>query len=87
MSRQDAAGMRELLSKRTRYLWFREVAKPGRKTRFVGVVSISSGDVLGVIEWYGAWRQYIFEAAPDTVWNIDCLREVETVLSELNADD
>lgn len=74
------------MDKRTKYLRFRELARPGRKTRYVEIISLSQGLLLGTILWYGAWRQYVFEPEPDTVWNNDCLLDVQQVLAELRAD-
>ena len=76
----------ESYNKRTRYLWFREIPKPARKTRYVEVVSLSQSLLLGTILWYGTWRQYVFEPEPETVWNVDCLKDVRTVIEELKAE-
>lgn len=52
-----------------------------------GSVAVLSrgGSVLGVISYYPAWRQHVFEAAPDTVWSNGCLCEVEHKVSAMNA--
>lgn len=36
----------------------------------------SVGDLLGEVRWFGRWRQYAFFPVSDTVWNSDCLDEV-----------
>lgn len=56
-----------------------------RKTQIWQVISLSSGDVLGLILWRGAWRQYIFEPNRDTVWSDGCMAEVQTKIRELMA--
>ena len=38
------------------------------------VRSIKSGVVLGGIEWYAPWRQYVFQPERDTEYSPDCLR-------------
>ena len=35
--------------------------------------SISSDDDLGLIHWYGPWRCYVFQPAPDTEFNSSCM--------------
>lgn len=60
----------------TKYLRFVQIANPGRKTGVWQVVSQSSGDVLGIIKWYGAWRQYCFFPADATLYNTDCLAAI-----------
>lgn len=49
----------------------------------VAVLSRRHGDVLGVISWYQPWREYVFEAKPDTVWSRGCLREVTAKVVEM----
>ena len=53
------------------------------KTKVFSVDSVSQGGRLGVICWYGPWRQYPIETEQDTVWNKDCLREVADFLDAL----
>jgi hypothetical protein len=52
----------------------------------VAVLSARRGDVLGVISWYGPWRQHVLEAAPETVWSDGCLIEVASQLAVMNAE-
>jgi hypothetical protein len=59
------------------YLRFREVENPGRKTRKVHVERKSSGKLLGVIKWYGQWRQHCFFPEPDTLFNVTCLHDID----------
>lgn len=48
----------------------------GGKTRTVNVISERSGQYLGVIRWYGRWRQYTFHPHALTVWNPQCLMQI-----------
>ena len=57
----------------------------GRKTLIVRVVSAQHGDTLGVIKWFGRWRQYAFFPEPGSVWNPDCLTEVNAQIRALMA--
>lgn len=68
----------------TQYLRFQEMEPPpGRKTKVVLIFSVRSGDVLGMIRWYGSWRQYTFFPNPGTTWNSDCLDDVNSYIRRL----
>jgi hypothetical protein len=71
--------------KETKYLRFATEQLPGRKTKIVHVINISSGNDLATIEWYGSWRQYCFMPTMefDTVWNNTCLADIIAVIDQL----
>jgi len=46
------------------------------KTKVIGVYSKRSGDRLGIIKWYGAWRQYAFFPSGNTLYNVECLNDI-----------
>lgn len=56
------------------------------KTDVYSVDSISRGERLGLIAWYGPWRQYVFCPQPSTFWSHDCLAKVEEFLIKLNGE-
>lgn len=64
------------------YLEFKQVPYEGKTKRFE-VISIKHGYSLGRISWYGAWRQYIFSPASETVWNRECLKDIQDFLQQL----
>jgi hypothetical protein len=64
-----------------RYLEFR-LAHEGEKTSTWDVVSVRHGDLLGIIRWWGAWRQYTFFPSNNTVFNPDCLREISAFIED-----
>jgi len=64
------------------YIDFHEIAGTG-KTKVISVDSRSGGYRLGLITWYSNWRQYVLEAEPHVVWNVGCLRDVESYMQEL----
>lgn len=69
----------------SKYLEFKPIAvQPQRRTQRWGVVSKSSGDVLGLVEWYGPWRQYIVEPREGCVFNNGCLNDISAFLTEQN---
>jgi len=65
------------------YLEFVDVPNHSGKTRKVNVVSKRHGYSLGLIQWYGRWRQYVFVPGPETVFNRDCLRDIAQYLQEM----
>lgn len=48
---------------------------PGHKTSKWHIYSRGS-DRLGVVEWYGAWHQYIFVPDEYTVFSAGCMRDL-----------
>lgn len=58
------------------YLVFVDASLIDAKTRRLLVVSRRSGDRLGEIKWFGRWRQYAFFPADGTVWNPQCMVEI-----------
>lgn len=38
---------------------------------------------LGIVEYYKPWRQYVFEAYGDCVFNIDCLNDIVDFMKQL----
>ena len=49
---------------------------PKERTLTWGVSSRSSGDFLGMIEWYAPWRQYCFSPDEGTVFSRGCMAEI-----------
>ncbi len=35
-----------------------------------------SGDLLALIHWYGAWRQYVFMPQLETIYSVGCLLDI-----------
>ena len=66
----------------SKYLEFKQLNYKGRTKKF-HVISKRAGVVLGKIYWWGAWRQYIFEPEKATVWNKDCLKNIQDFLKQL----
>ena len=67
--------------KQTEYMDFRVVeAKP---RTVVDVTNRRSGFLLGQIRWYGPWRQYVLMPSHSTVFNVDCLQEINDVIAGL----
>lgn len=67
------------------YLKFIDATPTGRKTSILLVQSVTHGNILGEIRWYGAWRQYAFWPRAGTIWNTQCLRDVNERIEALMA--
>jgi hypothetical protein len=54
------------------------------KTSIFAVANKKSRDGLGVILWYGPWRQYVFvpTLSYETVYSPGCLRDIADFLRE-----
>jgi len=53
------------------------------KTYRLNILSKSRGDELGVIKWYGPWRQYCFYPEPETIFSRGCLADIATYLEKI----
>lgn len=53
------------------------------KTFIIPVQSKSRRDLLGIIKWYGPWRQYTFEPEYATIFSRGCLQEIKDYLEKL----
>jgi len=72
--------------KKTQYLIFEDQEIPKKKTKVINVININADEVIGMIKWYGPWRQYCFFPEFDTVWNTTCLIDVNEVIGNLMQD-
>jgi len=69
--------------KTTKYMVFEEIERKP-KTSVWQVLNRKSSYVLGLIEYYTGWRQYVFEPSGNTEFNNSCLNEISGFLTELN---
>lgn len=60
----------------SRYLTFERLNLANRRTSVWSVKSKQSGATLGVVQWFGRWRQYAFFPARDTVYNPQCMKDI-----------
>jgi hypothetical protein len=59
--------------------------KPGCKTPRYLVRNKSQDAILGIIKWYGAWRQFCFFPQPETVWSTGCLAGLQQAMGSIAA--
>jgi hypothetical protein len=69
---------------REKYIEFTIIEKKPKTN--VYSVNKTDGTQLGLIFWHGAWRQYIFNPLPDTIWSHDCLDEINNFLRQLKRE-
>lgn len=64
------------------YAFFDVVAQPlppGRITPNLLIVNKTSSDLIGIVRWYSAWRQFVLMPAENTVWSVGCLNDIADV--------
>ena len=71
--------------KKRSFLTFNELS-PLAKTKVIGVQNKDTGIGLGLIKFWGGWRQYTFQPYEDTVLNSDCMVEITNKLDEMNKE-
>lgn len=69
---------------RSKFIKFVETEKKGR-TSVWAVVNIKSGTTLGLIKWYGPWRQYCFLPTShlELVFSSGCLDDINKFIDGL----
>ncbi len=67
-----------------KYIHFEETPNPNKKTSVWYCLNTKSNYDLGLVRWYGAWRQYTFEPSETTVFNKGCLDDISDFLDQLN---
>ena len=68
-----------------KYLQF-ELMEDSGKTQCWIVVNKTYGTNLGLLSWYGAWRQYTFQPSVKTEFNNTCLDSIIGFLNRLNKE-
>ena len=59
------------------YIKFIDLGIPeGLKTRRYRVLANATGMALGQVQFYGAWRKFVFFPNERTVFDTDCLNEI-----------
>ena len=69
----------------SKYLNFIKQEYPFRKTP-VYEVQNKSGERLGGIMFYPAWRKFVFNPAADTLFDANCLSDIIIKLNDLTAE-
>lgn len=67
------------------YIYFLKdvVRGEGKKTSVWDCHNKRSDYVLGVVKWYGPWRQYCFFPQAETIFNVGCMQDVCEFIDKL----
>ena len=79
---------RTIYKSKTVHVYINECFNPKKKTRLFAIRrddKTGLGEVLGLIKFSGAWRQYITDFVPDTLWSSSCKRAICDFEDEMNA--
>jgi len=74
--------LKEPLTADYKYFKILTTGMHGKKTHTYRILN-KRGELLGEIKWYSAWRQYCFYPLGNSIWNIDCLADVQDFLIRL----
>jgi len=66
----------------SKYLEF-QLLEQKPKTKVIEVLSKERGSSLGIIKWFGRWRQYAFFPEDGTAFNIECLNDIQSYIKDL----
>lgn len=69
----------------SKYLTFEKQIIEGRKTPIYVVVN-KSGDSLGIIYFYPAWRKYVFSSYPEMIYDSSCLTDIINFIAKATAE-
>ncbi len=69
-----------------KHIKMKERPNPGKKTKVWGVWNKSWDEMIGMIAWDSAWKQYCLEPLDETVWSKGCLRDVADVIEKRMAE-
>ena len=64
------------------YLYF-YILDQKPKTYVIGI-DTKYYDKLGVLKWYGPWRQYVFKSEPDCIFNVGCMNDIIKLTDTVN---
>lgn len=65
-----------------KYIEFCEIWSSGKTCRYE-CHNIKSGEILGIVKWYGPWRQYCFHTIFGVVFNKQCLADIQDFLEKI----
>ena len=68
-----------------KYLTFIKEAQPG-KTSVWQCCNTKSGTSLGIVKWFGDWRQYCYFPTVQAVYSAGCLRDIADFMEQLRRE-
>lgn len=67
-----------------RFIEFRLVSD---KPKIWECCNTKSNDVLGCVDWFVSWRQFVFNPENLTTYSHDCLTDIAHFLQQLNIEE
>jgi hypothetical protein len=75
-----------VIDRKSKYIRFSKIQRPpNRTTDIVAVENIGSGERIGTIAWHSPFRKYAFFPVNETVFDADCLSDIEAVVRDMMA--
>ena len=68
-----------------KYICLEKAVSVSRKTSVWNCHS-QMGEFLGVVKWFGRWRQYSFYPGVETVFNVGCMADISDFIGKLMAE-
>jgi hypothetical protein len=63
--------------KKYKHIYINELPGENRDDKPVyGIFNNNSNVMIGLLSFYGKWKQYVFESAPDCIFSASCLKDV-----------
>ena len=69
-----------------KYIEFVRTDSGKAKTQKWYCMNRNHGERLGVISWYGAWRQYCYEPICAATYSAGCLKDIADFIGQLQAE-
>ena len=66
------------------YLIFEKAAQQPPKTSIWECKNAKSETVLGIVKWYGAWRQYCYFPTVQAVYSAGCLKDIVDFIGQID---
>ena len=66
----------------SKYVWFDPLIWGGKTTKAI-VKTVSTGEEIGVVKWFPAWRRYCFFPDSDTLYDSQCMKDISAYVDEL----
>lgn len=60
----------------TKYLEIKDISFIGCRSKYV-VSNKKSNTIIGFIEYYAPWRQYVYAPSSDTIYSAGCLYDIQ----------
>jgi hypothetical protein len=74
--------MEDIMKTEYKYIYFVKLTERP-KTSVYACMNSRSGTAIGLVRWYGPWRQYCFFPEPNCVFNVGCMDDIKDFIGQL----